>query len=306
MSLGIEGFRIPRGTTLPREKDLPCARCGTLMWRGATSLPAGQATCHPCRAQRRTECAAQAPLRKVALPRTCVVCSAAFRSTYRPKPGRPTQVTCSRECGVALRRSRGNLGPRHLGLPKGTPQPLAINTCRRCRAPFLWLATKLYCPTCPPLDRRVPPPTEKACQECAQKFTASSARRYCSRPCASRAERRQRRKADGRFVVSTAARLYVYERDSHTCHLCLHPVRTDVAHDHPWSATLDHLVPRSQRGSDDHTNLACAHRWCNTLRSDHDLAATRVALRNRQPADQWDTRLFASAVNLIGRTRPAA
>ena len=38
-----------RSSTLPRVPDLPCATCGNLMWRGRTSLPEGQARCHPCR-----------------------------------------------------------------------------------------------------------------------------------------------------------------------------------------------------------------------------------------------------------------
>lgn len=34
---------------MPRNPDLPCNRCGELMWRGTTSLPEGQARCGPCR-----------------------------------------------------------------------------------------------------------------------------------------------------------------------------------------------------------------------------------------------------------------
>jgi 5-methylcytosine-specific restriction endonuclease McrA len=39
---------------MPRRKDMPCSQCGELMWRGSTSLPAGQARCHPCRRARPT------------------------------------------------------------------------------------------------------------------------------------------------------------------------------------------------------------------------------------------------------------
>ncbi len=34
---------------MARKPDLPCSICGKLMWSGTTSLPAGQATCQPCR-----------------------------------------------------------------------------------------------------------------------------------------------------------------------------------------------------------------------------------------------------------------
>lgn len=38
---------------MPRRPDLPCAGCGTLLWRSTSSLPAGQAMCRECRAARR-------------------------------------------------------------------------------------------------------------------------------------------------------------------------------------------------------------------------------------------------------------
>lgn len=34
---------------MPRRPDLPCASCGEMMWRSATSLPEGQARCRKCR-----------------------------------------------------------------------------------------------------------------------------------------------------------------------------------------------------------------------------------------------------------------
>ncbi len=34
---------------MPRRPDMPCAVCGSLMWRGTSSLPEGQAMCRPCR-----------------------------------------------------------------------------------------------------------------------------------------------------------------------------------------------------------------------------------------------------------------
>lgn len=37
---------------MARVPDLPCADCGKLLWRGRTSLPAGEATCRECRRAR--------------------------------------------------------------------------------------------------------------------------------------------------------------------------------------------------------------------------------------------------------------
>lgn len=33
---------------MPRKRDMPCADCGELMWRGKRVLPEGQARCRPC------------------------------------------------------------------------------------------------------------------------------------------------------------------------------------------------------------------------------------------------------------------
>lgn len=34
---------------MPQRPDVPCAQCGTLMWRGTGSLPEGRAVCVACR-----------------------------------------------------------------------------------------------------------------------------------------------------------------------------------------------------------------------------------------------------------------
>ncbi len=68
---------------MPR-KDLPCAHCGTLMWRSRSSLPEGEAMCRPCRSA----------FGKYA-PRPCVTCGLVF------KPGsNPDQRACSNACRV--------------------------------------------------------------------------------------------------------------------------------------------------------------------------------------------------------------
>ncbi len=65
---------------MPRVPDLPCADCGKLMWRGSTSLPEGQARCHPCRRLRPT-------LRTA----TCEQCGVDFQ---KKQPGPFCSVNC--------------------------------------------------------------------------------------------------------------------------------------------------------------------------------------------------------------------
>lgn len=87
---------------MPRRPDLPCAICGTLMWRGKGVLPPGQATCMTCRRARRPA------------PRPCEVCGTEFVSHYMSRKGAWTR-TCGTACGHKLQRALrvARLGPDH-------------------------------------------------------------------------------------------------------------------------------------------------------------------------------------------------
>lgn len=58
----------------------------------------------------------------------------------------------------------------------------------------------------------------------------------------------------------------IWERDSGRCHICQRPT---------WEEdfTLDHLIPLSKGGSHTRTNVAIAHRWCNSSRADGRIPA---------------------------------
>jgi 5-methylcytosine-specific restriction endonuclease McrA len=42
--------------------------------------------------------------------------------------------------------------------------------------------------------------------------------------------------------------------------------------------TLDHVIPRARGGKDDDGNLRCAHRICNSLKSDATLTEEQLVL----------------------------
>lgn len=71
--------------------------------------------------------------------------------------------------------------------------------------------------------------------------------------------------------ISPRDRRDLYERDSWVCHLCGSGVDRDADPNSDYAPSLDHLVPRSQGGSDDQTNLKTAHRLCNAKRQDRAL-----------------------------------
>lgn len=83
---------------MARRPDIPCAGdCGRLLWSGKTSLPAGQATCRPCRKR----------LPSALNERTCPVCSVTF------KPSDKTVESCSRSCSEVMKALRAGKIPGH-------------------------------------------------------------------------------------------------------------------------------------------------------------------------------------------------
>ena len=57
--------------------------------------------------------------------------------------------------------------------------------------------------------------------------------------------------------------LTVYERDAWTCGLCSTLVDQNLAHPHPMSASLDHVLPLAKGGTHTYTNVQLAHLTCN-------------------------------------------
>lgn len=90
--------------------------------------------------------------------------------------------------------------------------------------------------------------------------------------------------------IRTEKRARIVRRDGGRCVWC-----GGVVYKHdgkgptpPYAATLDHVVPRSQGGTNHHSNLVtCCHR-CNSLRGDRDAEAfaLRVA-RAITSVDVW-------------------
>lgn len=98
------------------------------------------------------------------------------------------------------------------------------------------------------------------CQLCGEPFVCRSPSgfaSYCG-PCG-------RRRGKKKWARQST---FVFARDNHLCHLCWLPADPTQVVPHPDAPTLDHVVPRSRGGSDDPSNLRCAHFRCNCLRGD--------------------------------------
>lgn len=67
--------------------------------------------------------------------------------------------------------------------------------------------------------------------------------------------------SDGTVRKKLRARLRAEQRP---CHLCGQPIDYSLPHDHPYSFSVDHIVPVARGGAVwDYDNLDAAHKCCN-------------------------------------------
>lgn len=141
--------------------------------------------------------------------------------------------------------------------------PRCRNIANRYRVEGMWPTgphSRIYidgCPDCGVLvtrKSRVP----KRCQPCSQ-----IANRAID------ARKNHKRRAAGRIEMSIRD---LANRDGERCHLCRRKIDTTLPGTAKWGATIDHILPVSCGGTNEASNLALAHRHCNTARG------------NRQPA----------------------
>jgi hypothetical protein len=226
-----------------------CADCGKLM----PGKPSGRSKCPDC------------------LEPPCEMCGKPFRR----KNHKGVQArTCGRTCGIELRRREGTLGA-HAGQSCGVPW----KDCPRCDARFI--GRSRYCKDCPPLEameyywqitrpKKIKPVQPTVCKECGTCFVYQPVigkqgphrTRFCSDQCSKRyADRHSRhhQRQDPGTPSERFGLLEIAERDNWECHICRKPVKqTD------WS--MDHLIPMSQGGWHLRSNVALAHRLCNSRR----------------------------------------
>lgn len=139
---------------MPRRPDVPCARCGRLIWRGTGSLQPGKAICQPCRR------AAQ-PDRWDRKPIPCADCGV----TIEPRSRLTKYCPACRDARQKARRTRstttqpgGPLNPRG-----GRPRARLVNLvhdrdthCHLCHLPLIKGLRGTNHPLAPTVDELVP------------------------------------------------------------------------------------------------------------------------------------------------------
>lgn len=93
---------------------------------------------------------------------------------------------------------------------------------------------------------------------------------FCSKACRNKAKGKGR--CSRRKSLPKAIRTAIFERDDWTCQLCHLPIDPDEPLGN-FSASIDHIIPVANGGTDDVANLQAAHRWCNSVRRDRSVDA---------------------------------
>jgi hypothetical protein len=106
----------------------------------------------------------------------------------------------------------------------------------------------------------------KSCQSCGKLCTMRNWNSTRCQPCQTLFEWECERKYEKKRKLSKVGKLipYVGERDRWKCSICHGKVKSQTysAQD-KWSPTIDHVIPVSQGGTDDLSNLKLAHMICN-------------------------------------------
>ena len=278
------------------KRDLPCCKCGAMMWRSSASAPEGVAQCLSCRRAthgyrgykrgcRCAECRAgvaqdsrEYTRRRTARDGVSQFTAYAMRRAeaegrvYVPESER--MVPCA-VCGVeVLKRDPSSLVPAlHRGC-RNSPEGRRVAYAARMAA----LAAEGRSPKLNRFRRKMEraasgsPASKRVfiqgrCSWCEEQFCAPMGK-WCSSKC-KLAEKNALRHPE-RFNPTPRLRREVYERDGWVCGLCDLPIDSSLAWPHKWSASLDHVVPQSHMLIPDHSasNLRAVHLQCNSMRGD--------------------------------------
>jgi 5-methylcytosine-specific restriction endonuclease McrA len=187
---------------------------------------------------------------------TCETCLADVPD--RQYQGGMRQRFCSQRCQKRARRRELGLvwEPRHshcgwclAAFIQRRPSVLTCSGLCRSRRSAALAAKTPACSACGAIDL--------SRSRFASKFVCSACRKDLNR----------RKNTARRSIKSgTYTLVDIGARDGWRCHLCGRAVNPALSGAHARGPTIDHLVPVSQGGSDEPTNVRLAHRECNTRR----------------------------------------
>jgi hypothetical protein len=205
----------------------------------------------------------------------CEICGQQFKAKGSGRTTGYVQRTCSRACGVELRRREGTLSRPYVLGSTGPASRVYIRECAWCSKLFVGRAVNHW--TCSKdcsrkqgwaNDVRRIHKKERRCG-CGQQIPLKRQKCDDCRDASDReAKRRWRRtrKARQRGVITEPYTIAeIAARDRYRCGFCRKRVAMTKAVPHPKAPTIDHIVPLAEGGDDTRANVQLAHFLCNSL-----------------------------------------
>jgi endogenous inhibitor of DNA gyrase (YacG/DUF329 family) len=124
-------------------------------------------------------------------------------------------------------------------------------------------------------SKKITPKHEVVCGECGKVFMQeyrNTRSVYCSDQCMKRSVNRNAhhirriRFKDG--FVESVYKARIFKRDNGMCQICGKKVSVKQKAPHPYSASLDHIIPLAKGGTHEPKNVRLVHFICNSIKSD--------------------------------------
>lgn len=208
----------------------------------------------------------------------CIHCTRAFNPKTNTR-----LVFCSRECNYNHKTQQSQEVAFLHGLTKPLIEWPSLVACKSCGVFFDHkYGAKVCSEWCrlrvqkayfdakgeqQKIERRQRPHVSKTCPECGKEFNIQlrvERTHYCSNKCAAKVGRRKQRHKYRRVKGKGLGLYELAKRDNFKCQLCGKKVKMDKRTPHPLSPTVDHIVPLSEGGTNERSNLQLAHFWCNS------------------------------------------
>jgi hypothetical protein len=204
--------------------------------------------CSRCQTVRQTSEFYKAPRYPDGFNPWCKACYRAWhRARYTPKDGADDSLRDCASCGESYRPAARR--------PSQYCSRRCKNTAKNARTAAALQGSK---------------PTDRICMHCGdqlpQRMRADAI--FCSVECNYKAHALQRklRARTGEAAKPGYLRTHIANRDKWRCGICKKRVNRKLAHPDPLCASLDHVIPVSEGGTNDVWNLRLTHLVCNLSR----------------------------------------
>ncbi len=203
----------------------------------------------------------------------CYHCNSEFMGEPKMRrPGSHKHYYCSHACYSEYRK---------WGFRKHFASDVPWRECKKCGTSWISSVNNRRCPLCDPQplgphsvltkSGRAAQWRSGPCRRCGEQFVGYSFNdkppEYCSTKCAKGAAKERRRIRLACVESVEYFRNEIFQRDNWECKLCGEPVdRTADVQSH-WAPSIDHVIPISLGGPDTPSNVQCAHRICNSRKS---------------------------------------